>query len=86
MNPVPDEPLRHLARAAARTAAHEISCDQLLDRLAAYVESGAAAADAARRPAALPPELAAVRDHLAICPECTEELTALLRALEPDQP
>lgn len=84
MSSAPENLLNQLARAALRTAEGEISCDDLLDRLARYVESGAAlipGGDGA--PPALPPELQAVRDHLAICPECSEEVALLLKAIQP---
>jgi hypothetical protein len=64
--------LEALAQATARTAHDELSCDALLDRLAAYAEAGQS----------LPPDdRRLIEQHLAICPECTEELRALLDAL-----
>ena len=67
------EQLLDLLRAVEATAATEIDCDELLSRVAAYMESrdGEALSEDDRR---------SVAQHLTICPECREEFDALLRA------
>lgn len=74
MSDVPDHALEALARVVADTVHDEISCEQLLDRLGAYVEHRG-------DPKALPPLLKAVEEHLRICPECMQEYQALLAAI-----
>lgn len=54
------------------TVAEELDCDAVLDRLAAYLEHSA--------DAELPPDLAAVEQHLRVCPDCHEEYQALVAA------
>jgi hypothetical protein len=68
------EQLLALARLVGATCDHEISCEVLLDRVAAYLET--VDCGDARLPAALEE----VRQHLAVCPECLEEFEALLKA------
>lgn len=66
------EQLAALARQVAATVEDEIDCEAMLGRMAAYFEAGG-------RPADLAPELAKVRQHLEVCPQCREEFEALLR-------
>ncbi len=66
--------LQNLARAVARTTDDEISCEHMIDCVGAYVECVAAGR-------AVPDRLRHVVEHLAICPECTEEVNALIQAL-----
>jgi len=68
------EMLKHLAIGIATTRPDEIACDECFEVLGHYVELGAAGQDAG---AAMP----LVRDHLARCNDCREELEALLGAL-----
>ncbi len=72
----PADRLETLLRLTLATEPKEIDCDELLARVSGYLES--LKADAER-----PPELGAVAQHLAVCPECREEFEALLRAYEP---
>lgn len=72
MDPTPEQ-LADLARIIAATADDEIDCDELLERVAAYL-------DLADTDGVLPDELEKVRQHLAVCPQCREEFDALVRA------
>ena len=72
MEPTPDQ-LAELARLVASTAPQEIDCDDVLDRVAAYLE-------AHHRDADLPDALREVRQHLEVCPQCREEFDALVQA------
>ncbi|RNC81209.1 MAG: hypothetical protein ED559_05255 [Phycisphaera sp.] len=67
--------LRGLARATAETRPDEIDCDEWLARVAAYIE-------ARSDEAPLDPEMAAVEQHVKVCPDCRAELEALMRATE----
>lgn len=62
-----------LLRLIELTADEELDCSQFLDRVAAYVEAQVQRRD-------LPPEMAAVAQHLLVCPECCEEFEAILDA------
>lgn len=53
------------------SAPEEIDCDQFLERVAAFLESVGPDGE-------VPPDLRAVAQHLEVCPECKEELDALL--------
>lgn len=67
-----DEEIRALLRVVLATDPVEIDCDEILARIAAFLE--------ARGPkGSLPAELALVSQHLAVCAECREEFDALLR-------
>lgn len=68
------EQIAALGRLAMNTRPAEITCDELLDRVARYAEIVFAG-----KP--VPPELRPVADHLRVCVECTEELEALRKAL-----
>ncbi len=66
--------LQKIAEAISRTRPEEIDCGECfaqMDRLAEMVFAGSSAE------AALPQ----IADHLARCPDCTEEFEALLKAL-----
>lgn len=69
------EQLADLARQIAATRPEELDCDAVLERIAAYLEADAAQGRQS-------PELAAVGQHLEICPNCRAEFEALLRALD----
>lgn len=67
--------LRQLASMTAATETAEIDCDEWLGLVGRYVESV--------RSGRLPPEeLAGVVQHVEVCPDCREELEALLRTLD----
>ncbi len=74
-----DEQLSELARLVGATAGQEIDCAEVLDRVATYLK-------ALHDRAALTEYLQQVAQHLKVCPECHEELSALIRAegLDPD--
>ncbi|HVK10269.1 MAG TPA: hypothetical protein VM597_15995 [Gemmataceae bacterium] len=69
-----DDHIRDLAEVLIQTRPDELTCDEWLDRVGGYAE-----AVAAGRPVPAGSEL--VEHHLAICPECREELDALVAAL-----
>jgi len=68
-----DDKLTDLARIVSNTAATEIDCREMLNRFAAYVQ-------ACTQRKEITDALRQVSQHLRICPECVEELAALLRA------
>ena len=72
MNELNDQ-LQTLLRLVLATEPDEIDCDEFLKRIAGVFE-------AIDRNADPPPELAAVSQHLDVCPECREEFDALVRA------
>ena len=61
----------------AKTAEDEISCQTCEDQIAHFVESELAGKE-------IPEVLRVIEEHLKICPECTEELDFIRRALESD--
>jgi hypothetical protein len=65
---------RTLAEVLLKTKPDEITCDEWLDQVAVFAEQIAAS-----RP--IPAELQRLVDHVNICPECAEELDALVAAL-----
>lgn len=67
--------LLKLARELAQTAPEALNCTETLDRLAAYLEG-------LPKGEAPPPELEAVRLHLAKCPPCQAEFDALVKAVQ----
>jgi hypothetical protein len=75
-----EEQLADLARMLDCTEEVEIDCDELLARVAAYLESVSGGA-------VLTETLRQVGRHLALCPECYEEFVALVKAegLDPDK-
>lgn len=66
------EHLLEFLRVVMATAPEEIDCDELLDRVGAYLE-----AMGSDQP--LPADLQAVSQHLEVCGECREEFDALVR-------
>jgi len=68
-----NQQLADLARILGATADEEIDCGELLHRVAAHVR--ALCARSAPREAYQP-----IAQHLKVCPECREELVALLKA------
>jgi hypothetical protein len=68
--------LRELGGVLHLTRPDELTCDEWLDAIGRYAE-----ALAADMPA--PPGSELVEHHLAICPECREEMDALVAALRP---
>ena len=69
------EQLQTLLELVLATEPDELDCDEMLHRVAALLEARGEGAD-------LTPELAAVSQHLSLCPECREEFDALLRATD----
>ena len=74
MKPDP-ESIKALLAATLETRPQEIDCQEWLDQAARYAELR-------KRGEAIPDDLALVHQHLAVCPECTEELEALLDLLD----
>ncbi len=68
-----DDQLGDLARLAGATADHEIDCADVLDRVAAFLK-------ALTERAEMGDNLRQVAQHMTVCPECREELVALIRA------
>jgi len=67
--------LRDLLRAVQAIEPLEIDCDELLARVAPYLEAVVGGRE-------LRAELRQVGQHLTVCPQCKEEFDALLRAHE----
>jgi hypothetical protein len=65
--------IRELLQQVIATEPTEIDCEELLARVGAYVESATSERE-------LSVELRVVAQHLEVCPECKEEIEALLRA------
>lgn len=59
----------------AKTSDDEISCQACEDQIAQFAESQVTGKG-------IPPALRAIEEHLKICPECTEELEYIRRALD----
>ena len=57
------------------TKPEEIDCDEWLDRVARYAEL-------VQRGGSIPSDLKLVAQHVTVCPECSEELDALLALLD----
>ena len=71
-----DELLRILDL-VTHTAASEIDCDEVLEHVALYLDSTAGEIES--------PEFDALRLHLRACPECLEEVDAVVAAYrDPD--
>lgn len=60
-----------LLQSVAHTADEEIDCDAFLERVGAFLEHQ-------REQGRLSPELRQVAQHVEVCPECREELEALV--------
>lgn len=67
--------IRDLAQATVETRPDEIDCEEWLSLVAAYIEAQGAGAP-------LGPDMAAVEQHVKVCPDCRAELEALMRATE----
>lgn len=61
----------------AKTSNEEISCQTCEDQIAQFAESEL-------KGVAIPDALKVIEDHLKICPECSEELEFIRRALTAD--
>ena len=61
----------------SKTRENEISCQTCEDQIAQFAESQLTGKE-------IPEALKAIEEHLRICPECTEELEFIRRALESD--
>lgn len=68
-----DKQLAELTRILKATADEEINCAEFLDQIAPYVQALTNSADMAK-------EFQQIAQHLAVCPECQQEFTALLKA------
>ena len=66
-----------LAKLTVATRPDEIPCDDWLALVSEYV-------DLVQEGAEIPDRLKTVRDHVEVCPECAEELEALLEATHPE--
>ena len=61
----------------SKTRDDEISCQTCEDQIAQFAESQLTGKE-------IPEALQAIEEHLKVCPECTEELEFIRRALESD--
>jgi hypothetical protein len=64
-----------LMRLLANTRENELNCNECLDKMPGFAERRLAGGTA-------PDELEAVKHHLSLCTECSEEFNALLTALK----
>jgi hypothetical protein len=69
-----DDHLRALTQALKHTRDHELTCDEYLERVAAYAERVAANAH-------VPETFALIVDHQRLCARCAEETQALVDLL-----
>ncbi len=69
------EQVRTLMQVLELTEEEELDCDGCLDRMAELVEKRLAGVEAGEA-------MRLVEAHLAICPECVEELDAIRAAIE----
>lgn len=74
-NDSPPAAMQAMLEQLARTQPQELSCDEVYEVLDSFAERAHRGEDAA----ALMP---LVQHHLELCPDCREELAALLRSLE----
>lgn len=74
-----NEKLDLLLDLVVNTAPEEIDCEEVMHRLAAYVE--AKAQDSASEA----PKFAVLKQHLEVCHECVEELELLERVLSAEE-
>ncbi len=70
-----DEQMKALLNTVSKTSEQEVSCQACEDQLAQFAETQLTGQD-------IPSALKAIEAHLQICPECTEELQFIKRALE----
>ena len=68
-------PLETLADHALRSHPGEITCDEWVGQVGAYVEALARGGD-------IPAALEVVAHHIELCPQCSEEFEALQEALD----
>ena len=69
--------IKTLLRFVAKTGDSEISCQTCEDQIAQFAETRLTGKE-------IPEALKAIEEHLRICPECSEELDFIRRALESD--
>jgi phosphosulfolactate phosphohydrolase-like enzyme len=68
------EQIREFARATMATRPEEIDCDTWLIKVAAFL-------DVLRDESTIPPDLEIVSQHVEVCADCRDELSAMLDAL-----
>jgi len=73
------EQLAELARISAATGDAEMTCEELLEQLASFVDV------VQNDSASLPADLRAVARHLDVCAECREEFEMLIESRFPDE-
>ena len=74
---IPKEQIETLIGFVAKTSEREISCQTCEDQISQFAENQLAGK-------ATPEALKLIEEHLSICPECTEELEFIRRALDDD--
>lgn len=74
---ITESQIRTLIGFVSKTADDEISCQDCEDHIAQFAESHMSGK-------VTPETLQSIEEHLEICPECTEELEFIRRALDPD--
>lgn len=74
---ITNEQIKNLLGAVAKTSDDEVSCDSCEFQLAQFAETQLSGQE-------IPEALKAIEAHLKVCPECTEELEFIKRALERD--
>ncbi len=74
---ITNEQIKGLLGAVANTSNQEISCQTCEDQISQFAEAQLSGKE-------ITAALKAIEEHLKICPECTEELQFIKRALEDD--
>jgi len=72
---ISNEQIKTLLGFVAKTSDDEVSCQTCEDQISQFAESELAGKE-------IPDALKVIEEHLKICPECTEELALIRRALE----
>ena len=72
---ITDDQIKTLLGSVSKTSNHEVSCQTCEEQLAMFAETQLTGIQ-------IPQALKAIEAHLEICPECTEELSFLKKALE----
>lgn len=72
---IPKEQIETLLGFVAKTSTEEISCQTCEDQISQFAEAQLAGKE-------ITDALRLIEEHLKICPECTEELNFIRRALE----
>ena len=72
---ITNEQMKALLNTVSKTSEAEVSCQACEDQLAQFAETQLTQKE-------IPAALKAIEAHLEICPECTEELEFIKRALE----